>query len=97
MANSVDPDETPRSAASDLGLHCLLRPVRSNRVNMSSFFCFVFFAGRSCTTATDCGRLEVTGPGGVITYGCPGNGEWGCHHTTSYSHGNCGCLHRETK
>ena len=23
MANSVDPDQTPRSAASDLGLHCL--------------------------------------------------------------------------
>ena len=23
-ANSVDPDQTPRSAASDLGLHCLL-------------------------------------------------------------------------
>ena len=27
MSNSVDPDETPRSAASHLGLHCLLRPV----------------------------------------------------------------------
>ena len=27
MANSVDPDQMPRSAASDLGLHCLLRPV----------------------------------------------------------------------
>ena len=25
VANSVDPDQTPRSAASDLGLHCLLR------------------------------------------------------------------------
>ena len=23
-ANSVDPDQTPRPAASDLGLHCLL-------------------------------------------------------------------------
>ena len=23
IANSVDPDQTPRSAASDLGLHCL--------------------------------------------------------------------------
>ena len=33
MANSVDPDETPRSAASHLGLHfvhCLLRPVCPN-------------------------------------------------------------------
>ena len=25
VANSDDPDQTPRSAASDLGLHCLLR------------------------------------------------------------------------
>ena len=30
MANSVDPDETPRSAASHLGLHCLLRSVCLN-------------------------------------------------------------------
>ena len=27
VANSVNPDQTPRSAASDLGLHCLLRLV----------------------------------------------------------------------
>ena len=27
MASSVDSDQTPRSAASDLGLHCLLRHV----------------------------------------------------------------------
>ena len=27
VANSVDPDETPHSVASHLGLHCLLRPV----------------------------------------------------------------------
>ena len=30
MANSVDPDQTPQSAASDLGLHCLQRPICSN-------------------------------------------------------------------
>ena len=30
MANSVGPDETPRSAASHLGLYCLLRPVCPN-------------------------------------------------------------------
>ena len=30
VANSVDPDETPRSAASHLGLHCLLRPACPN-------------------------------------------------------------------
>ena len=27
MANSVDPDKTPHSVASHMGLHCLLRPV----------------------------------------------------------------------
>ena len=26
MASSADPDQMPRSAASDLGLHCLFRP-----------------------------------------------------------------------
>ena len=30
MANSVDPDQRPCSAASDLGLHCLLMPVHPN-------------------------------------------------------------------
>ena len=30
MANSVDPDEMPHFAASHLGPHYLLRPVRSN-------------------------------------------------------------------
>ena len=30
VANNVDPDQTPRSAASDLVLHCLLRPVCPN-------------------------------------------------------------------
>ena len=29
-ANSVDPDETTRSAASHLGLYCLLRPICPN-------------------------------------------------------------------
>ena len=30
VANSVDQDETPRSAASNLGLYCLLRHICSN-------------------------------------------------------------------
>ena len=30
MANSVDPDQMPHNVASDLGLHCLLRPVCPN-------------------------------------------------------------------
>ena len=31
--NSVAPDQTPRSAASDLGLHSLFRPVCSNTLD----------------------------------------------------------------
>ena len=30
VANSVDPDQMLHSATSDLGLHCLLRPVSPN-------------------------------------------------------------------
>ena len=30
VANSADPDQTPRSAASDQGLHWLLRPFSLN-------------------------------------------------------------------
>ena len=29
-ANSVDPDQMPHSATSDLGLHCLQRPICPN-------------------------------------------------------------------
>ena len=31
MANSVDPDQMPHSVASDLGLHCLQRPICPNK------------------------------------------------------------------
>ena len=37
VANSVDPDQTPPSVASDLGLHCMLRPIRILRVNIVRF------------------------------------------------------------
>ena len=30
MENNVDPDQTPHSVASDLGLNCLLRPLCPN-------------------------------------------------------------------
>ena len=30
MAGSIDPDQMPSSAASDLGLHCLQRPICPN-------------------------------------------------------------------
>ena len=33
VANSVDPDQTPRSVASDLGLLCLLRPICPNTLD----------------------------------------------------------------
>ena len=42
MANSVDPDETPRSAASHLGLYCLLRPVCPNTYGKYGTFFLVF-------------------------------------------------------
>ena len=32
MAKSVDPDETLQNTASDLGLHCLQRPICPDRV-----------------------------------------------------------------
>ena len=43
---SVDPDETPRSVPSHLGLRCLLRPVCPNacgKYGILLFFFFVFF------------------------------------------------------
>ena len=30
IANSVDPDQIPHSAVSDLGIHCLQRPICPN-------------------------------------------------------------------
>ena len=30
MANNVDPDQMPQNVASDLGLHCLLKPLCLN-------------------------------------------------------------------
>ena len=42
VANSVDPDEMPHSAASHLGLHCLLKPVwihMANRVTCITKIC----------------------------------------------------------
>ena len=35
MTNSVDPDQMPHSAASDLGLHCLQRPICPNTSNIT--------------------------------------------------------------
>ena len=51
MANSLDPDQMPHPVASDLGVHCLLRPICPNtygvtvpvdkrcyQINIFSFF-----------------------------------------------------------
>ena len=38
MANNVDPDQTPRTAASDLGLYCLLRSVFPNTWSKYGYF-----------------------------------------------------------
>ena len=52
MANSVDPDETPRSAASHLDLYCLLRPICPSIYGKYGIICYanemtslVFFSG----------------------------------------------------
>ena len=38
VANRVDPVQTPHSAASDLGLHCLLGPICRNKGKYSIIF-----------------------------------------------------------
>ena len=38
VANSVDPDQTPQNAASDLGLYCLLRPIGQNTYSKYGIF-----------------------------------------------------------
>ena len=43
MNSSADPDQTPRLAASDLGLHCLLRPVFPGSY---VYYCTFFYSYR---------------------------------------------------
>ena len=56
VANSVDPDETPRSAASHLGLYCLVRPVCPNTYGkygkLFSIQIFTFMIRQRETTPT---------------------------------------------
>ena len=53
-ANSVDPDQTPRSAVSDLGLHCLqmfhLWELGTN--GLTAFFAVIIMALRQEGTST---------------------------------------------
>ena len=54
IANSGDPDQTPRSAASDQGLHCL--PV--NRLGVSSLqWVDIFFTASNLSTSKICFNL----------------------------------------
>ena len=53
MVNSVDPDQMPCSAASDLGLHCLQKPKSVPKhsiimVSVAFSFILLFF---SCSTS----------------------------------------------
>ena len=47
MANSVHPDQMPHSVASDLGVHCLLRPVCCNIpiFRVITVYLFLFLRG----------------------------------------------------
>ena len=57
MANSVDPDETPHSAASHLGLYCLLRPVCPNTYSKYGMcFCWEIWKNN----ISGCGSISVS-------------------------------------
>ena len=49
MANSVDPDQTPRSTASDLGLHCLQRPILSVPIQSNFNGSHIFWTMENCS------------------------------------------------
>ena len=68
MANSVDPDETPRSAASHLGLHCLLRPVYPNTYGKSGTVKRKILLAGECTVylqKTECPGQTATAESGL--------------------------------
>ena len=48
MANSVDPDQIPYSAVSDLGLHRLLRPVCPNSLGKYGNYCQCWILSVDC-------------------------------------------------
>ena len=48
MASSVDPDQMPRSAASDQDLRCLLRPVCPNYQGKYSLASYIDFSSVKC-------------------------------------------------
>ena len=50
MANSVDPDQMPHSAASDLDLQCLLQPVCPNIKGYYGMFIMVCAEDSICNS-----------------------------------------------
>ena len=64
IANSVDPDQTPRCAASDLGLHCLPMSQGINGLNLMFFCCFFYichkmFVNEYCDNAERTGKKHL--------------------------------------
>ena len=62
MANSVDPDQTPRPAASDQGLHCLLSHICPSSHPAFLLKCFSFFVSLVLYSAKFCKFFVITAP-----------------------------------
>ena len=62
VANSVDPDETPRSAASHLGLNCLLRPVCPNIYGKYGIYFFSIRHVKAILWKCLCKAITMSGP-----------------------------------
>ena len=78
MANSGDADQTPRSAASDLGLHCLIRPVCPNTESK-----YIHRLPLHVITRVRGGRgggwSNMGGEGRLWAWGCGGGGRGGVY------------------
>ena len=60
MGNSVDPDQTPYSAASDLDLHCLFRSVCTNT---SGYYCI---AVKGACVSSNYAKYSETDPAKLV-------------------------------
>ena len=63
VANGVDPDQMPHSAASDLGLHCLLRHVCLNTLGSIQYLLLAFSNTRKISK-----NLENKPPTAYLNY-----------------------------
>ena len=59
MANNLDPDETPHSAASHLGLHCLPKPGRSNTYSKVQYMVRVMLRQTGKIMTKSCDYLSI--------------------------------------